>query len=111
MPRKPATVCNKPGCPELRPCPIEGHEPKPWAGSTHNQNRRGSGWQEQRDHQRILKANPRCYLCGDIATQVDHIVALAEGGPDTDLNKRPICAPCHQAKTQAEAARARTRRL
>lgn len=100
-------VCRKPGCPELRPCPIDGHEPKPWAGTTRNANRATSGWAEQKLNRRILAAHPDCYLCGAPATLVDHVTNLAAGGADTRANRRPICEPCHTAKTKAEALRGR----
>ena len=39
----------------------------------------------------------RC--CTGIATQVDHIVPLARGGPRYDLsNLQPSCGPCNRAK-------------
>jgi 5-methylcytosine-specific restriction endonuclease McrA len=52
-----------------------------------------------------------CHVCGGgDSDQVDHVIPLEEGGPDTDENKRPIHAvPCHREKTAAEAARARAR--
>lgn len=40
------------------------------------------------------------------AREVDHIVPKFEGGPDDLNNTQAICRPCHQAKTQVEAARA-----
>jgi HNH endonuclease len=36
-------------------------------------------------------------------------VPLAEGGPDTDANMRPICAACNRRKVAAEAARGKKR--
>lgn len=53
-----------------------------------------------------------CHVCGKPgADQVDDVIPLAEGGPPTEANKRPIHAePCHRLKTAAEAARARNRR-
>lgn len=34
-----------------------------------------------------------------LATEVDHIVPLHKGGPDTDENTQPLCGECHAAKT------------
>ena len=49
-----------------------------------------------------------CHWCGHKgATEVDHVVPLAEGGPDTEQNLAPIHADCHREKTAAEARRAR----
>lgn len=103
-------VCSTPGCPDIATpgaaqCPA--HKPKPWAGSTRNQNRTTSGWEEQRRNRALLARRPRCYLCGQPATIIDHVDNLAAGGADTKANKAPICQPCHAAKTIAEAAAAR----
>jgi 5-methylcytosine-specific restriction endonuclease McrA len=38
---------------------------------------------------------------------VDHITPKAEGGTDDHDNLQSICTECHDAKTQAEAQRAR----
>ncbi|WP_354398290.1 HNH endonuclease signature motif containing protein [Variovorax sp. OAS795] len=43
------------------------------------------------------------------AEQVDHILSLAEGGKDDESNLQSLCIPCHEAKTKAESARARSR--
>jgi len=37
--------------------------------------------------------------CGEVATQVDHIIELAIGGTNTLDNLQPLCRPCHTAKT------------
>lgn len=46
----------------------------------------------------------RCQKCGAPATEVDHIVR----GIEDDGNLRALCTPCHRAKTQDEAAEARS---
>lgn len=33
------------------------------------------------------------------AVELDHIVALDNGGTDDPSNKQGLCAPCHKAKT------------
>lgn len=102
-----------PGCPELQPCPTPGHERRAWADSRRREHITASGWQQQRDNRRILRQHRyTCHVCGGFgAMTVDHVIPLAEGGSDTDDNKRPIHAvPCHRDKTAAEAARARSRR-
>ena len=38
-------------------------------------------------------------MCGDRATEVDHIIELAIGGTNTIDNVQPLCSPCHKAKT------------
>mgnify|MGYP002141845909 CR=1 FL=1 len=104
------TICPTPGCPNDQPCPE--HTPKPWAGS--NQRRpdalRGRALQDA--NARIMTAHQgRCHICGAPgANRIDHIIPLAEGGPDTDTNKAPIHDPeCHGPKTKSEAARGRAR--
>jgi len=41
-----------------------------------------------------------------LATEVDHIVPMFEGGSDAMKNLQGICSECHKVKTQAEIARA-----
>lgn len=46
--------------------------------------------------------------CTRLATEVDHVQALAGGGERYDPNNlQSLCHPCHEAKTKAEAAAAR----
>lgn len=114
MPRSRWTPCPEPACPELRDritgnCP-NGHGRTAWAGMGHGNRLRKSGWQRQRDSTRTLTQHRGiCHVCGQPgATQVDHVKPLAEGGTDTDDNRRPIHAdPCHTDKTRAEAVRGR----
>lgn len=54
-----------------------------------------------------LRANPLCVHCLEAgcttpATDVDHIVALAKGGPDALGNYQSLCGPCHSRKTARE---------
>jgi 5-methylcytosine-specific restriction protein A len=51
-----------------------------------------------------FKANPLCVECYKLdrvrlATQLDHIKALTNGGTDTADNRQGLCAQCHAAKT------------
>ena len=39
------------------------------------------------------------------ATIRDHIIPLAEGGPDTDENTQPLCQACSDRKTASESQR------
>lgn len=84
-------------------------------------------WERQRkarygaEHQarrlRVLRrANYRCQIrgprCIGRATILDHVVATAFGGPDTDDNSQAACEPCHKEKTAEEAREGiRRRRL
>lgn len=63
---------------------------------------RGRALQERRA--RVLSARPLCVDCearGRVrpATEVDHVVALVNGGTDTEDNLQGLCAECHAAKT------------
>lgn len=59
---------------------------------------------------RVLSANPLCVMCQangiiTIATEVDHIIALTNGGaedPHDDSNRQGLCGPCHIIKTNAD---------
>jgi 5-methylcytosine-specific restriction protein A len=98
-------TCGKPS----RSGYCDEHKPKPWQTSRRRERRRVSGWEEQRRRQRVLaKFMGACHWCGRKgATEVDHVVPLAEGGSDTEQNLAPIHSDCHREKTAAEARRAR----
>lgn len=98
------------GCPNLRPCPTEGHEPRPWQGSRRREHVKLSGSAQQRRAARVIRRHRGiCHVCKlGGADEADHVVPVTEGGPDTEANMRPIHSrPCHERKTQEEAARAR----
>ena len=107
-------ICSDPQCPNLQPCPT--HFKEPWSGSKRKERiactsgRKRSGSREQKQARFIMrKYDGICYVCDKPgADEVDHVDPLCAGGADTLANKRPIhTEPCHQNKTQAEAARAR----
>jgi 5-methylcytosine-specific restriction endonuclease McrA len=100
-------VCSQPNCPQLQPCP--DHAPKPWAGSQRRE-RTISGSAQQRRALAVMHLHEGiCHVCHRPGSdEVDHVICLSEGGPDTMDNLRPIHSePCHSEKTQAEAQRAR----
>jgi 5-methylcytosine-specific restriction protein A len=59
----------------------------------------------------MLRDDGICHVCGlPGSDEVDHVIALAEGGADDDSNLAPIHSrPCHLQKTADEAERARRR--
>lgn len=66
---------------------------------------RGRALQALRD--RLLSANPFCAMCNahglvTLATDLDHIVALANGGCNEDENLQGLCSECHELKTLAD---------
>ncbi len=62
---------------------------------------------------RVLRESPTCALCPARATDVDHIVAVADGGSDDRPNLRGLCNPCHKKHTadQNRTRRARKRKV
>ncbi len=51
--------------------------------------------------------SPLCVACKEkgrvtAATEVDHIVALVNGGTDTPENRQALCSECHEAKTRRD---------
>jgi 5-methylcytosine-specific restriction endonuclease McrA len=43
----------------------------------------------------LARDRSTCTACGEPATNVDHLVAVREGGSDDPRNLRSLCAPCH----------------
>jgi 5-methylcytosine-specific restriction protein A len=57
-----------------------------------------------------FEAHPLCVTCEAegrtaLATELDHIVPLWEGGHEAESNRQGICTSCHRAKTALEAKR------
>lgn len=71
---------------------------------------RGSSWMKIRD--RIMRRDNGLCRCDDcvatgalrIAHQIDHIIELADGGTDADVNLRAVNFDCHARKSEAAAA-------
>jgi len=56
----------------------------------------------------------RCGVCSSLLNatyQIDHIVPLWQGGPDTIDNCQSLCSGCHAWKTQEEAIQRSTKRI
>jgi len=56
---------------------------------------------------RLFKENPLCVMCAKagrvtVATELDHIVALVNGGQNEDANLQGLCKACHDDKTRAD---------
>ncbi len=65
---------------------------------------------------RLLMANPLCVVCQRagrvrLATDLDHIVALVNGGSNDDANLQGLCAPCHIDKTAKDLGFTRQPRI
>jgi 5-methylcytosine-specific restriction protein A len=80
----------------------------PWKHESESRHKRGYGRQHVRLRTQLLKREPLCRLClakGRVtpATIADHIVPIAKGGAIHDIeNMQPLCAPCHQDKSNAD---------
>jgi 5-methylcytosine-specific restriction protein A len=80
-----------------------------WARvSAISKGRYGASWQQLRA--RVLRESPNCEECGQPATDVDHIVAIADGGTDARSNLRALCNTCHKRYTAAQNRARRKRR-
>lgn len=114
MPRSAPHPCHSPGCPNLVQSGSFCDDHKPQRHQQYDANRgsstaRGYGarWRKLRDS--FLRTYPLCAdpdqrHAGQVrpATDVDHIVARAQGGHDTWENLQSLCHECHSAKTVAE---------
>ena len=51
-----------------------------------------------------IRRNPLCQApgCTAPATDVDHIVSIADGGDDSHGNLQALCHPCHSRKTAVQ---------
>jgi len=61
----------------------------------------------QRMRARYFSDNPLCAACAaagrvTIATDLDHIVALCNGGTNDSVNLQGLCSACHDAKTRRD---------
>jgi 5-methylcytosine-specific restriction protein A len=114
MPRRRACILQGPGCsdnglavPGRSRC--RAHGGKNWSRTDPaSKHKYGAHWQETRA--RVLREQPRCAECRRPATDVDHIVAHADGGTDDRSNLRPLCNPCHKKATASQNRARRNRR-
>lgn len=107
MPTRPPRPCVQPGCHQLSTtgrCAQHPHQRpvdhRPWY---HQRADAHPEWRTIR--YRILWRDPVCTIrtrcSGAPSTDVDHIVAKADGGTDDPSNLRGACHACHSAKTAA----------
>ena len=113
MPTKPKKHCAHPGCPNLveagrRYCPEHEKEEQ----KRINANRDPSKAKQYDERWRrlrklVIHREPLCRQCKKegrltLATEVDHIIPLAQGGTNELDNLQPLCHSCHSRKTAKE---------
>lgn len=110
MPHKPLSPCAYPSCPAFagngeRYCKAHkarvGKDEQDRRG-TSTQRGYGSRWQRLR--LLILARDPVCRYpgCGQLSTDVDHIVPRSKGGTDEENNLQGLCHEHHSLKTAQE---------
>ncbi len=108
MPTKPPRLCRMKGCTTyIREGSWCDKHKQTW---THEKSAhaRGYGKDWRKLRAAILARDGfACKLCGNPATQVDHIRPKAHGGADDESNLRAICENCHRVKTGEDSARGR----
>ncbi len=84
---------------------------KQWRGG--DSRRSGTTAHKARRLRVLRRDGYRCQLryegCSGMATDMDHVVSLAEGGADSDDNSAGSCPSCHAKKSSIEGHRARGR--
>ena len=119
MALRPLKPCSAPGCQALvrgaRYCDKHEHLAAAWATSKRadRTGMTGRPWRRQRDQ--ILSRDGylcQCQECRDkgrlmVASEVDHIIPVSQGGSDDPENLCAIAAECHRKKTQKESRMAR----
>lgn len=115
MPRKPPSPCTQRGCRKhaTNRGRCEDHQRPAWHTSTASATERGYGSAWRRISKAKLAVNPLCERClsegrTTAAKSVDHIRPKARGGTDRWENLMSLCQPCHDEKTQQDAAEGRS---
>lgn len=93
-----------------RPRTVRPPGSKPRKKSLSSIDRRTRSYKGIRNRFRILERdNFKCRKCNwffpESKLEVDHIIPLSQGGPDTDENKQTLCVNCHAEKTRHEQNR------
>ncbi len=106
MPRRPLGPCSVAGCPgravNRGRCAAHAELYEQERGSAAS---RGYGGQWRHIRDAFLAENPFCVVCGEPATDADHIVPRAQGGTDARENLQAMCHRHHSAKTMRQSVR------
>ncbi|MDF2567900.1 MAG: endonuclease [Oscillospiraceae bacterium] len=104
MPDKPLRPCNKIGCNSLtreRYCELHSNIA---IVKRESSSKRGYGKKWQKESKKHLALHPFCVECGELATDVDHIIPH-KGNMNLFWDKRnwqSMCGRCHSKKTAKE---------
>jgi 5-methylcytosine-specific restriction endonuclease McrA len=86
--------CQVTNCPHAKPCPTHGHLAAARYGQTALKPAGGTRlWRRRRRYQ--LARSPLCHVCGELATEVGHVLPRADGGSDDPANLRSLCHAHH----------------
>ena len=89
--------------PKKRPW-IKSSDKKIWGKPEHQKIYKSYRWRRLRED--YLIENPECVMCGRIATVVDHIKPITQGGSIWRWdNLQSLCKYCHNSKTAKESNR------
>lgn len=103
MHQRPLSQCTYPGCPRLVVVPGRCTEHRrarqDYDSRRGNSNERGYDYAWQQRRKAHLHDNPWCVMCGQTATDVDHIVPVRDGGSSEPGNLQSLCHRCHSRKT------------
>lgn len=66
--------------------------------------KRGYGYRWQAIRAAQLEREPDCVVCGEPATDVDHITPREMGGSDEPSNLQSMCHAHHSAKTARQSS-------
>lgn len=103
MPRRAPRPCNDCGAPThtSRCPPCEARYQQRIDQRRPSASARGYDARWQRTRRRYLREHPTCVVCGQPATDVDHIDGLGPHGPrgHDPTNLRSLCHPCHSRRT------------
>ena len=107
MPSRPMRPCAAPRCPGRatngRYCADHAHLAKQTRkpDGRPSASARGYDAKWRRVRAAYLKRHPVCVVCGEQATEVDHIVPLVDGGTHKWDNLQAMCKTHHSQKTVA----------
>lgn len=87
---------------------MSGDQRKSWDHGGKTRDQRNYGREHRRLRAELLRREPICRLCMakgriTVATIADHVTPIAKGGAVHDINNlQPVCALCHQDKSNAD---------